>query len=257
MLIKPVAPKGSRPGPARVKRPSEKRSSSSSATRALDVLEFFGNERRPLRAVDICRALAMSPSTADQILKTMVDSGHLVFDARGKTYRPSPRLAGFSSFMVETYGTENRLHRLVRDLHQRVGMIVTLTTPNDLFMQVLDLAADSEHSTERGLQIAMFGSSIGSAYLSTLAETDLVHLAYRARVPAEAMATLRTDLAQIRHDGCADGPSGAGIWSLAIPLPHDIGELPLVLGLAGTEGRVRPSLATLIREMHSAIARWT
>lgn len=256
MFIKPISPKGSRPGPARIKRPSEKRSSSSSATRALDVLELFGNERRPLRAFEICRALAMSPSTADQILKTMVDSGHLAFDARGKTYRPSPRLIGFSSFMVATYGAEDRLRLLVRDLYQRVGMVVTLTTPNDLFMQVLDLAADPGHSPERGLRVAVFGSSIGSAYLSTLAEEDLAHLAYRARVPDEAMIAIRTDLAQIRRDGCANGPSGAGVWSLAVPLPHDIEELPLVLGLAGTEDRVRPRLAALARDMHSAIIRW-
>lgn len=256
MFVKPISPKDSRPGLARIKRPSEKRSSSSSASRALDVLELFGEECRPLRAVEICRALTMSPSTADQILKTMVDSGHLAFDARGKTYRPSPRLVGFSSFLIATYGAEDRLRLLVRDLHQRIGMVVTLTTPNDLFMQVLDLAAHSEHSPERGLRIGIFGSSIGSAYLSTLAETDLAHLAYRARVPDEAMIAIRTDLAQIRRDGCADGPSGAGIWSLALPLPPGMGELPLVLGIAGTEDRVRPRLAALARDMHSAIMRW-
>lgn len=106
------------------------------------------------------------------------------------------------------------------------------------------------------MRIGIFGSSIGSAYLSTLAETDLAHLAYRARVPDEAMIAIRTDLAQIRRDGCADGPSGAGIWSLALPLPHGMGELPLVLGIAGTEDRVRPRLAALARDMHSAIMRW-
>ena len=82
----------------RVKRPSERRSLSRSATRALDVLEFFGEARRPLRAVEISRVLGMHPSTTNQLLKTMVDSAHLVFDAHSKTYLPSPRLARFSTW---------------------------------------------------------------------------------------------------------------------------------------------------------------
>lgn len=43
----------------RVKRPSERRSLSRSATRALDVLEYFGEARRPLRAVEISKALGL------------------------------------------------------------------------------------------------------------------------------------------------------------------------------------------------------
>lgn len=257
MFIKAVVPKGSRPAPARVKRPSEKRSFSSSATRALDVLALFGEERRPLRAVDVGRALSASPSTTDQLLKTMVDAGHLVFEARGKTYLPSPRLAGFAGWIVETYGADERLRHLLRDLHARVGLAVTLATPNGLFMQVLDVAAAPGNSAERGLQIALFGSAIGSAHLATLGADELLAMAQRARMPEEEIAVALSDLARIRTEGFADGPSAdASIWSIARPLPVDATGLALVLGLAGPTGEVAPRRDALAEEMRAAIARW-
>lgn len=108
-----------------MKRPSDRRSLSRSATRALDVLEYFGVARQPLRAIEIARMLGMQPSTTDQLLKTMVDSAHLVFDARSKTYLPSPRLIGFSGWIIETYGAGEVLRELVRDVQQRTGLLVS------------------------------------------------------------------------------------------------------------------------------------
>ncbi len=49
--------------PVNVRRPGDRRSLSRSATRALDVLELFGETRRPLRAVEMSKALGMHPSS--------------------------------------------------------------------------------------------------------------------------------------------------------------------------------------------------
>lgn len=244
--------------PVRVKRPSERRSTSRSATRALDVLECFGQARRPLRAVEIARALDLHASTADQLLKTMVDSAHLVFDARGKTYAPSHRLAGFSGWIVERAGPDARLRALVAAVQVETGDVVTLTTPNDLFMQVIDLAGVGPNGqpTERGLRISVFGSAVGSAYLSTLADDDVLRLARRARLPAQEQAEVRASVALIRRDGFAEGLSADGeIWSLATPLPPS-GQTPLVLGFAGPAERVRTLSAELQARMKAAVARW-
>jgi DNA-binding IclR family transcriptional regulator len=151
--------------PVRVKRPSERRSLSRSATRALDVLEYFGQARRPLRAMEIAKALDLHPSTTNQLLKTMVDSAHLVFDARAKTYLPSHRLAAFSAWLVESWGGDERLRGLVREVAAATGEIVTLTTPNDLFMQILDVAGPPPTTppTQRGHRGSGLGSGVGAA----------------------------------------------------------------------------------------------
>ncbi len=254
-----VAPIGTRGQPARVslKRPSERRSLSRSATRALDVLEFFGEARRALRAIEISKMLGMHPSTTNQLLKTMVDSAHLVFDAQHKTYLPSPRLSRFSAWISETYEAGGCLQDLIRDVHARTQMVVTITTPNDLFMQVIDLALPVDQKTERGLQISVFGSVIGSAYLSMLEEPELKRLAARARMPTVQIPKLLQDVARIRCDGYADGcTSGKKLWSIAMPLPMQRLRVPTVLGLAGPAAELSNDIAPVLQTMNAAVKRW-
>lgn len=216
-------------------------------------MEYFGQVRRPLRAIQISKVLAMRPSTTDQLLKTMVDSAHLLFDAHTKTYRPSPRLVGLGCWVIETYGADERLRRLVRDVHSRTGMVVTLTTPNDLYMQILDLATPPWPQTERGLRISVFGSVIGSAYLATLEESEIARLAERARIPQTEMKRLLEAVSEIRRDGYADGPSAGKFWSIAVPLPPDRLPVPMVLGLAGQLDEVRQNRQALQQSLRQAI----
>lgn len=241
----------------KVRRPGERRSLSRSATRALDVMEMFGLARQPLRAVEIGKVLGINPSTTNQLLKTMVDSGHLVFDARAKTYLPSPRLAAFSGWMTEIYGAGGRLHDLLCEVRARTGMVATLTTPNDLFMQIVDSAIPEGTTAERGLRVSVFGSAIGSAYLSILDDAELVRLANRARFTAAEIERITAEVAQIRQDGWADGPSVDGaIWSIAMPLPMQGLRVPTVLGLAGPPAQIRVNLADYRLVMAEAVERW-
>lgn len=246
----------------RVVRSGDRRSLSRSATRALDVLEYFGQVRRPLRAVEIARRFSWHPSTVNQLLKTMVESAHLTFEAGTKTYLPSPRLARFSSWMIATYGNDERLRRLLAEIHAVSNEIVTLTTPNDLFMQVIDLAGagtdfdPGDTSAERGLRVSMFGSVIGDAYLSTLPHLEVRRLADRARIPVKEHDIVLQSLALVRSVGFAEGPSGENaVWSIAVPLPPGAFNVPLVIGLAGPAARVKPNQPQLVAALHAGVAR--
>lgn len=242
-----------------MKRPGERRSISRSATRALDVLEHFGLVRRPVRANEITTVLGLHPSTTNQLLKTMVESAHLVFDSRSKTYLPSPRLAGFCGWIVTSFGSGDSLSHLVRDAQSAVGDVVTLTTPNDLLMQILDLAGEGpeREAAERGLSISVFGSVIGSAYLSILERHDIQLLAARARIPMAQVPKILDSAARIRAEGFADGPTPDGsIWSIAIPLPARKFPVPLVLGYAGASKHVQPRRETIYSHMRDAMARY-
>lgn len=241
----------------RIKRPGERRSLSRSATRALDVLEAFGEARRPLRAVEIARMLDLTPSSANQLLKTMVDSAHLLFDARTKTYQPSPRLVPIAAWVVETYGIGGRISDLVREVQARTGLVATVTTHNDLFMQVIDLSGPDEGGGERGLQVSLFGSAIGSAFLSTLEEAEVRRLAHRARVPAGELPAVLETLARIRETGHAAGPAtDGGIWSIAIPLPAAVLQGRAVLGLAGPAKLVCSRIDHYHAILQDAVERW-
>ncbi|MFA7604785.1 MAG: helix-turn-helix domain-containing protein [Novosphingobium sp.] len=241
----------------RIKRPGERRSISRSATRALDVLEAFGTARRPLRAIEIARLLDLTPSTANQLLKTMADSAHLLFDARTKTYRPSPRLAAIACWITETYGLDSRMSDLVRDVQARTGFVATVAMQSDLFMQVIELCGGEGAGGERGLKISLFGSAIGSAFLSTLDDAEVRRLADRARVPRGELPEVLATLARIRDTGHAAGPTaGSDICSIAMPLPAQVLRGQAVLGLAGPAGAMDAQIDAYATLMRAAIARW-
>jgi DNA-binding IclR family transcriptional regulator len=217
-------------------------------------MELFGATRRPMRAVEIGKVLETNPSTTNQLLKTMVGSGHLVFDARTKAYVPSPRLAEFSSWVVDTYGAGGRLRDLICKVRDLTGMVITVTTPNDLFMQIIDAAIPHADTAERGLRVSLFGSAIGSAYLSMLDQDAVARIADRARIPAGELHGILDGVTKIRDDGFADGPSADGqIWSIAMPLPLDGLHFPTVLGLAGPTDQVRERFEELVETMRAAI----
>lgn len=241
----------------RVKRPSERRSLSRSATRALDVLEAFGRARRPLRAMEVARMLDLTPSSANQLLKTMAESAHLLFDARTKTYQPSPRLAAAASWITENWGFDKCLSDLVRDVHARTGLVATVTTPSDLFMQVIDLSGADGVGGERGLQVSLFGSAIGSAFLATLDDDEVRRLAKRARVPDLETPAMLATLASIREAGHASGPTtGIDVWSIAMPLPKSVLSGRAVLGIAGPGDILSGNSDRYFTILHEAVARW-
>ena len=222
-------------------------------------MECFGRLRRPLRAMEISRVLGLHPSTANQLLKTMVESAHLTFDAATKTYLPSHRLTSFGAWLVENYGADERLRGLVRDVQAATGELVTLTTPNDLFMQIVDLSGmpAADDFTERGLRISIFGSAIGAAFLSTQKDAEVARLAERARIAPADLRELQSKLVEVRRDGVADGSAlGGELWSVAAPLPAEVFPTPLVLGLSGPNARVQANLGELRELLPAAIARW-
>ena len=244
----------------RIKRPDTQGSISRTASRALDILEYFGQVRRPARAIEIARALEMQPSSTSQILKTLVDSSHLVFDGRQKTYQPSHRLTGFGAWVAESYGADLRLNHILRALENRLGTIVTLSAPNDLFMQILDFVSPlpKRSSAERGMQVSIFGSAaIGDAYLCQLPDREVERLAGRAHVPRQALPAMFEKLGQARRQGFAFGQAGNPEFrSMAMALPRARMPIPMVIGIADKPERIDRERNLLFCTMQTAITQW-
>jgi len=225
----------------------------------MDVLELFGAMRRPLRAIEISRSLGLHPSSANQILKTMLESSHLIFDAKSKTYMPSPRFASFSAWMIDVYGVEENLRNLMNELHLATGGLVTLSTPNGTDMQIVDfigLPLDDE-TTARGLRISIFGSNNGTAFLSMLKDEEILYHADRARIKSTDIRAILSVVKLARKDGfvCSPGPGGR-IWALVIPLPATLSSAPLVLGISGSREYINGHRTELHELMLSAVERW-
>ena len=122
-------------------------------------------------------------------------------------------------------------------------------------MQVIDMEAPEGQLPQRGLQVSLFGSAIGSAYLSTLDEGEICRLADRAGVGRSEIPAILKRVSDIRTMGYAHGGRAQeDIWSIGIPLPSLA--VPTVLGLAGKRDFVCTRLAELSQIMQAAIDRW-
>jgi DNA-binding IclR family transcriptional regulator len=248
------------PVTSKVRRPNDRRSLSRSATRALDVLEYFGVVGRPLRAVEIAHALSLHASTTDQLLKTMVDSAHLVFEARSKLYYPSPRLVRFGGWLTKSYFGDDGIRRTMDAIQTGSGEAVTLAVQNDLFMQIVDTAEPAGRAglIERGIKVPLFGSAIGAAFLATRNDAEIDALIERARTPVVDRPEILAGIDHVREEGFAFGGVSADdeTWSIAIALPAPPAGIAMVLGIGGPAERIEQGREALVDLMRASIARW-
>lgn len=247
-------------------KPGGKKGLSKSATRALDVLEYFAMMGRPLKAVEIAQAFGLHASSADQLLKTMVDSAYLVFDSHRKLYYPSPRLVNFGSWISANYFGEDRICRLLREVHDRTGVIVTLSIRYGTQMQLVDLIEPPVQAGTlvKGSRVPIMDSIIGITFLASHDEREVIALIEQIsqetgkRISLTALRELIARVNAVRAAGYLSGPAVAadGPYAMAVVLPRPASGMAMVLGLAGERTEFIDNEARLVDAARSAVARW-
>jgi DNA-binding IclR family transcriptional regulator len=225
-----------------------------SAGRALDVLHHFGSKQKPLRATDIAHAFDLSPSSADQLLKTLVELAYLTFNGRTKLYFPSMRLLGFAEMLSSHYGGE-RLLRMMSKVQSETNEQVVIVTLCDTTIQLVDSLNFGDSS---GMRFEL-DSTAGAMLLGQYADKEIREIVERAVLyhrcsKDRAPALIGTSIAA-RVAGYASGDSLAvpGCWTLAVPLPLKSAETPVVLSLFGETKRIRPNQQKMVDTMRSCI----
>jgi len=253
--------------PGRITLPGGRRNLAKSATRALDVLELLAELRRPLRATEIAKAFGWHGSSTDQLLKTLVDSGYLIFDAPRKHYRPSPRLVNFAAWLTADYYSGDRLRRLLALVHARSGETVTLAVRQGELMQVVDVVQPEAGAavSAKGLSVPVIGSALGSAYLAGRPDTELRQIIAwidRHRRGPERLDEVLAVVSQVRARGYSSGGIGSdgktdgqpASWPIAMALPPCDAGVGLVLGYSGQIDKTRDHEAEFAALMRRCIA---
>jgi len=237
-----------------IRHPGERRNISKSAVRALDVLEHFASVRRPLRATDIANALDLHPSSADQLLKSMVDSAYLLIDPEGKVYRPSPRLMPFGNWLAENYFGGDALSGLIATMAARTRQIVTIAAPQGGWLQLVDVATPPAlvGLVRKGSRVSITNSTLGAAFLAAHDDREIDRWIDRSpdarHLTPSARAGLKASVDAARENGFACGLSDR-LFSIAVTLPRPAAGIQLVLGLAGRPEHVEPRAAELGEQM--------
>ncbi len=242
-----------------------------SAARALDVLAYLAEHRAPARAKEIAEALGMAASSADQLLKSMVLSGYLIFRLADKAYAPSAKLRGLADWVTEIYPPDAKIEALLEELHAATGCTVTFSLEADGFMEVANYIRVPLYSrVQARARVPMLCSALGGSILAGRSDSyirsALLH-AWRQRTVTSATirdlsANVFRSVDQFRRLGYAwrlrGAPCAPGddVFSMAVGLRASGVGSGMALGLAGAERDVRPRQAQIAGVMHELAAKY-
>ena len=238
-----------------------------SVGRVMEVFELLRSTQRPLTGTDVVRALGYPKSSANAILKSLVELGYLTFDRKHMTYFPSLNLTELGEWVPTILLGSGQTLNLLAELNEATSETVTLSMQNNLSMQFLRAIPGTfpiSLQIGEGYMAPLFGTGVGTALLATKTDEEVVELAAaansqikRRRDKIDINAVL-SEIAQARSDGFAAAYDRLleDTGAIAMPMPQVVEGRQLVLAVAGLGDRIHRNEATIIRTMKRSMQRY-
>ena len=229
-----------------------------SVTRVFQVLECFEQERRPLSATTIGRALNYPQSSTQALLKTMVNAGYLTYDSQIRGYFPTPKILMKTSWLADT---SSSLLDGMEDLRELTGETVTLSSYRNVDMQIVRVAPGRHRialTPHPGDRLPLFTSAIGIAFLADQPDALVDRLIRRAQKlaarnagPAVEPQQLKDAVKSARERGAAVGygmeVEGVGAVAAAIHCP--VSHASYVLCVGGPDSRIAENESEIVEAL--------
>lgn len=218
-----------------------------SATRAIEILEYFMGVRQPRAMSEIALALGYPQSSATVLLKTLVALGYLNFDRKERVYFPTPKVTSLGDWVPRALFGSSRVLDAMRDVHAATGEGVGVSTKNDVYLQYVQ-NLQSTHVLRfvipEGTLRPLTQSGIGWTLMSTLPDDKIDNLVRRANIASDkservTVASILEKVREIRQKGYCfsqDVPFVGGA-TISMLLPVKIQNQPAVLFLGGAKAR--------------------
>jgi DNA-binding IclR family transcriptional regulator len=216
-----------------------------------------------MTATEVGDVLGYPKSSMNVLLKSLVAQGYLSVEQDRLTYFPTLRLTQLGDWIPSALFGSDALVNTLETLRDRTHETVTLTMATGLHMRVLRVLLGKHPialQMAEGYEFPIFGTAIGTAYMSTLSDAGLDALLRRGqdqlggRGGFDPVAT-RTAVEAARIDGYAAAYDAvlADTGAIAVPLVSpELGEA-LVVAVAGLHQRIKRHEPTILRELR----RWT
>ena len=114
-------------------------SSVKSATRALDILQYFSKVRQQKAMSEVALALGYPQSSTTVLLKTLVMLGYLNFDRRDRVYFPTPKVTSLGEWIPRALFGSGQALEAMRDVHAATGETVSINAKNDIYVQYIQM----------------------------------------------------------------------------------------------------------------------
>jgi DNA-binding IclR family transcriptional regulator len=235
-----------------------------SGARAVQILEFFRDRRSPARAIDVGRHLALSPSSANDLLKTLADIGYLEFDEKSKFYFIGARAAMFGHWAAGVSPSVGKLEDFAKELGRRTGECVALSTYCKGAMLLLMLVRRPDVALPGhlrvGVNLPVAETAAGGAILMDMEPADLLRVVkrtYHMKKIGKAARELLRKIDGFRKQGYAASLNEnllPGLQTFALLLPCKISYQPIVASICGPESRIKRREQELVAIARGLIA---
>ena len=208
-------------------------------TRTLQAIEVLAFQ--PSSAPEVADALKVDARTARRLLNRLADDGWVVrIDGRVRRYTLSLRLVALATQFVERAPLTRAAASVVSSLHERTGGVAHVTVPS--YRSVLCLAhraGDHPSKPHAGELIPAHATAAGKVLLAhrapwreSVLERPLERVTERTVLEPDAV---RSECGITLERGFAfeDGEYGAGLQTIAAPVPARSGAVLAAVGLAG------------------------
>lgn len=229
------------------------------------LFELFAREQRPLSSAAICAALDAPRSSVAALLKALAQLGWLAHDRRAATYLPTPKFSTLGAWVLEGALLPQPVLAALQDLQAATGETVSLSTPADLGLEVAHVIGPDvgiRLVIRVGVRLALWGTAIGTAYLTTLADPTIRSMYRRSEARGEPpRVSLRSVMGAVRrareNGGMAYAESAVvpDVAAVSVPLPESIAPRTLVVSVGGPASRVRANRAFIEDELRAWAGR--
>jgi len=235
-----------------------------SAQRALEILEVFARQRRPLALKEILDELGYPTSSGSALMKSLVALGYLDYDRERRTYFPTMRIAALGSWVPGVLFGDGTLLTGLEDLHRKTAETVVLAVQSDLHAQYVHVIHSAEPLQLRvppGTLRPLARSGMGLVLLSAKSDAEIERLRRRINAAGEDVGQSREELMgrvnEVRARGYAFSRNtispGVGILGAALP-KGPFGRV-FAVGVAGRVASLEEKKDEIVGELQAMIDR--
>jgi DNA-binding IclR family transcriptional regulator len=237
-----------------------------SATRVLEVLEFFDDIQRDATVMEVAQALNYPQSSTSMLLRTMASLGYLEQNLRDRTFVPSVRVSLLGNWVDQSFVRDGLLVQTMKELNRATRDTIVLIAQiglNCQYIHIIQAISPARLHVTLGTARPVAASGGGYALLSLMDDRKAIALLNRINAEAKDGNPINRveflkKLNEVRRKGYAFNldsvTRGAGM--MAAPLPAVKGQRPLAIGIGGISEVMRDREDELAGHLKSAIARY-
>lgn len=220
---------------------------SATALKALNVLDFIGEQRRPLSVMEVAEGIGADRATAYRMVMTLVQAGYVLRDESAKNYRLSFKVLSLGRYLLGEDERATLIMETLRQISEATGETVHYAAL-ELDHTVLLYRTKGTQRVSVDFQIGdrspLYCTSIGKVVLA-YQDLRLVEKVIAAGLPKVAPKTitepdaLRHELTRIRAQGYAydDLEFAADMRCIAVPVFEKGGQVPGGISISGPASR--------------------